>query len=63
MKKSTLDPAAYGLTVDEATRLLRLHEMCAGMDADGFEMMETTARSIKLVNSLIKMVSRPGGAA
>ena len=59
MKKSTLDPAAYGLT----TRLLRLHDMCAGMDADGFEMMETTARSIKLVNSLKKMDSRPGGAA
>mgnify|MGYP000586080266 CR=1 FL=1 len=24
MKKSTLDPAAYGLTVDEATRLLQI---------------------------------------
>lgn len=63
MKKSTLNPAAYGLTVEEATRLLRLHDMCAGMDADGFELMETTARSIKLVNSLKKMDSRPGGAA
>ena len=46
MKKSTLNPAAYGLTVDEATRLVRLHDMCAGMAPEDFDQMETAARSI-----------------
>ena len=36
MKKSALNPAAYGLTVDEATRLVRLHDMCAGMAPEDF---------------------------
>ena len=63
MKKSALNPAAYGLTVDEATRLVRLHDMCAGMAPEAFDQMETAARSINLVNSLKKMDSRPGGAA
>ena len=63
MKKSNLNPAAYGLTVDEATRLVRLHDMCAGMTPEDFDQMETAARSIQLVNSLKKLDSRPGGAA
>lgn len=63
MKKSALNPSAYGLTMDEATRLVRLHDMCAGMAPEDFDQMETAARSINLVNSLKKMDSRPGGAA
>ena len=62
-KNNTLNPKAYGLTVQEATRLIRIHDMCKGMDADAFEQMETAARSINLVNNLKKMESRPGGAA
>lgn len=45
MKKSALNPAAYGLTVDEATRLVRLHDMCAGMAPEVFDQEETAARS------------------
>ena len=44
MKKSALNPAAYGLTVDEATRLVRLHDMCAGMAPEDFDQMATAAR-------------------
>ena len=39
MKKSNLNPAAYGLTVDEATRLVRLHDMCAGMTPEDFDQL------------------------
>ena len=62
-KNNTLNPEAYGLTVQEAAHLLRIHDMCRGMDEEGFKLMETTASSIRLVNSLKKMESRPGGAA
>lgn len=62
-RNNPLSPAAYGLTVDEATRLVRLHDMCAGMTPEDFDQMETAARSIQLVNSLKKLDSRPGGAA
>ena len=51
-KNNTLNPTAYGLTVQEATRLIRIHDLCKGMDEDAFEQMETAARSINLVNSL-----------
>ena len=40
-KNNTLNPAAYGLTVQEATRLIRIHDLCKGMDDDAFEQMET----------------------
>ena len=58
-KNNTLNPAAYGLTVQEATRLIRIHDLCKGMDDDAFEQMETAARSINLVNSLKKLDGRP----
>ncbi len=62
-KNNTLNPEAYGLTIQEAMRLIRIHDMCKGMDETSFEQMETAARSINLVNNLKKMESRPGGAA
>ena len=58
-KNNTLNPAAYGLTVQEATRLIRIHDLCKGMDDDACEQMETAARSINLVNSLKKLDGRP----
>lgn len=63
MKKSALNPAAYGLTVDEATRLVRLHDMCAGMAPEDFDQMETAARSINLVTASRRWKRRPGGSA
>ena len=62
-KKTVLNPAAYGLTVQEAAHIIRLHDMCKGMDEAGFRQMETTAKAIKLVASLKKMDDQPGGAA
>lgn len=58
-KNSTLNPAAYGLTVQEATRLIRIHDLCKDMDEDAFEQMETAAESIKLVSSLKQLAGRP----
>lgn len=58
-KNNTLNPAAYGLTVQEAMRLIRIHSMCKGMDEDAFEQMETAAESIKLVSSLKQLAGRP----
>ena len=57
-KSNTLNPAAYGLTVQEATRLIRIHDLCKGMDDDAFEQMETAAASINLVASLKKLDNR-----
>lgn len=58
-KNDTLNPTAYGLTVQEATRLIRIHDLCKGMDEDAFEQMETAAESIKLVSSLKQLAGRP----
>ena len=58
-KNNTLNPAAYGLTVQEATRLIRIHDLCKDMDEDAFEQMETAAESIKLVSSLKQLAGRP----
>ena len=63
MKNNPLNPTAYGLTVQDAARIVRLHDMCKDMDEDAFEQMETAAASIKLVSSLKKMDTRPGGVA
>lgn len=62
-KNNTLTPEAYGLTIQEATRLIRIHDMCKDMDETSFEQMETAARSIKLVATLKSLNARPGGAA
>jgi hypothetical protein len=58
-RNNTLNPEAYGLTIQEATRLIRIHDMCKGMDEDAFEQMETAAASINLVASLKKLDNRP----
>jgi hypothetical protein len=58
-KNNTLNPAAYGLTVQEAMRLIRIHDLCKGMDEDAFEQMETAAESIKLVSRLKQLAGRP----
>ena len=58
-KNDTLNPAAYGLTVQEATRLIRIHDLSKGMDDAAYEQMEPAARSINLVNSLKKLDGRP----
>ena len=55
--------ALKSLTIQEATRLIRIHDMCKGMDETSFEQMETAARSIKLVATLKSLNARPGGAA
>ena len=52
-----------GLTQQDVERVIRIHTMCKDMDEDAFEQMETAAQSIKLVASLKKLDSRPGGAA
>lgn len=62
-KNNTLTPEAYGLTIQEATRLIRIHNMCKDMDETSFEQMETAASSIKLVATLKSLNARPGGAA
>ena len=58
-KNNTLNPEAYGLTIQEAMRLIRIHDMCKGMDETSFEQMETAAASINLVASLKKLDNRP----
>lgn len=62
-QKTNLNPAMYGLTAQDVDRVLRIHDMCKGMDETSFEQMETAARSIKLVASLKALDTRPGGAA
>ena len=62
-KNNTLNPTAYGLTVQEATRLIRIHDLCKGMDDDAFEQMETAfnqARETKGVPSAIVMKTVKG---
>lgn len=58
-KKNTIIPAQYGLTQQDVERVIRIHDLCKGMDDDAFEQMETAARSINLVNSLKKRDGRP----
>ena len=58
-KNNTLNPAMYGLTQQDVERVIRIHDLCKGMDDDAFEQMETAARSINLVNSLKKLDGRP----
>lgn len=62
-KNNPLNPAMYDLTQQDVDRVIRIHDMCKGMDADAFEQMETAARSIKLVATLKSLNARPGGAA
>lgn len=58
-KNNTLNPAMYNLTQQDVDRVIRIHDLCKGMDDDAFEQMETAARSINLVNSLKKLDGRP----
>lgn len=62
-KNNLLPPAAYGLTPQDVERVIRLHDMCKGMDETSFEQMETAADAIRLVESLKKLKIRPVGIA
>lgn len=62
-KNNLLPPAAYGLTPQDVERVIRLHDMCKGMDETSFEQMETAADAIRLVESLKKLKIRPAGIA
>lgn len=62
-KNNPLNPAMYDLTQQDVDRVIRIHDLCKGMDADAFEQMETAARSIKLVATLKSLNARSGGAA
>lgn len=57
-KKNTIIPAQYGLTQQDVDRVIRIHDLCKGMDDAAFDDLCTAAWAIKLVRSCEKIGSK-----